>query len=199
MIKGNSNYNYIRELYLTIWNMCYKNKLTEVGTDEIHLMNIQDFPDLIPKKLTPISEVEELYLGEYPNLSLFPKIQEFKNLKKLELIENNLGRFPLEFVKFERLEDLSLTDDRIVEMPGKAGEMTSLKRLSLSACKLKSVNQCILKLVNLEELDLSFNELMTYPSWITDVPNLKKLNLYGTKISKAEIPNVDRNRLEIII
>lgn len=199
LIEENSDLQFVADLYLTIWNMCFVKKLNEVTVDEIHLMNIQEFPNLIPKEIKPISEIEELCLGEYPSLKLFPDILRFKKLKRLELGGNNTNRFPKEFAEFEYLEDLWFVSDNIGEIPNEIGKMKKLRKLSLSACKLRRLNEHMVELENLEELDLSYNELTCLPDWILKLPALRKLDLRNSGAAMHEIPKAGRGKIEILM
>lgn len=199
-ILKNREWGFIIDLYLTIWNMCYEDRREILTVAQIHTLNSQDYPDLIPQEMEAIENLEELLLSEYPSLRLFPEILRFKNLRCLELGNNGLKAFPGKLGYLNFLEELWISDP-IADLTDEIGSFKELRKLSVSGCKLPSLNENLKRLSKLEVLDLSHNQLETIPDWLSELPELKLLNLYDNSLKEKPVPVLlsEKDGLEIIL
>lgn len=114
------------------------------------------------------------------------ELDNFKNLKGLDLSDNLFTEVPEELIKFEKLEQLDLSQNPIKRLSTRdvkiLSQLPSLKQLRLSDAQLNSVPKSLVNLPGLEILDVSQNNLVSFPS--TKGSSIQQLYLEGNQLSK---------------
>ncbi len=101
-------------------------------------------------------------------------------------------KLPLEVFELTDLEELSIKDCRLVELPTEIKNLKRLKRLNCANNYFKSIPIEIGELTQLEYLNLSANELETFPTEVFALKNLKELRLNINRVGKySEFLNVE--------
>ncbi|XP_013419969.1 malignant fibrous histiocytoma-amplified sequence 1 homolog [Lingula anatina] len=157
-------------------------------------------PDVFHDKFQMTLDEFEL-LQEVFTTTIFPLISQLKNLKKLNLSNNNFNRVPLPLCEIVNLESLDISKNSIRRMAPEISQLENLKELNLSDTEL--INYAleeelfpVWKLVKLEILDLSSNSISTLPPQLSQLKNLKKLNLSWNELKEIALPVCKLLRLE---
>ena len=126
---------------------------------------------------------------EKRNLTEFPKsILALRNLEHLSLSSNKIKEIPEEInfllLNLKNLKVLYLGRNLISEIPEEINRLSSLRILSLSSNKLTRLPDSICELTSLEEIDLAINQIHILPKNIGKLGNLKKVSLRSNEITE---------------
>lgn len=172
-------------LYESIWHMTYANAtdMDELKSmdlaEQIVLMNQQE--DLIPNPLCLIQEVTALDLGGFPDCVLFPELNRYRQLKKLDLWENGLTEIPPGLFELSSLEELRIIDP-IRRLPEGFAQLKQLKKLCIEG-EIEEIPEAFKTLEQLQNLELELNNLKEIPAFLAELPQLKLLSLgYNTEL-----------------
>jgi len=121
------------------------------------------------------------------NLSEFPvEILRLKsNLRTLDLSYNKLKRIPGSISEFSQLKQLTLTNNKIIELPEEMGRLKKLETIDCSVNILRSIPSSMSQLVNLRSVTLSHNQLFSFPIQLVTCKHLDLLDLSHNKITKV--------------
>jgi Leucine-rich repeat (LRR) protein len=143
------------------------------------------------------TKIESLKIINYNVNHVICNIENFSNLKELDLSNNGLERLPIGILKIKHLESLDLCNN-----PALSSDTTFLTLSKLNS--LKSLRFCENEILNIpanlslgkniEFIDFSDNKLDTLPDWIFKLPRLKILllssNMFLNRIESYNI-NID--------
>ena len=115
-----------------------------------------------------------------------------KNLKKLNLSNNNIKIIPKEIIELRNLELLDLSGNSINNFFSKLCSLKKLQVLNLNNNKIKSIPRQINNLGNLKNLQIANNKISKLPEEIKYLTSLQKINL-----SKNSITNFPTEILEL--
>lgn len=118
--------------------------------------------DLSRKKLTDIPK----------------EIQNFKNLRELDLSKNKLENLP-DFLVFKDLRILNLTKNKFKRYPEVVNKNLSLRNLFLGKNSIDLIPESIGNLEQLIVLDLWYNPITDLPNSMEQLRNLRSLDLSG--------------------
>jgi Leucine-rich repeat (LRR) protein len=137
-------------------------------------LNPSYIPDSIKnRKKDP--NVEYIYKSKGYRLTDLPdSMVLLKNLKRLNLVNNNFSEIPSVVYKITSLVELSAGG---ISVSGEIKNLVNLKKLDLSTGRIKELPKEIGLLNNLVELNLDGNILEDLPFEIAQLNNLRKLNL----------------------
>jgi len=140
---------------------------------------------LTGKEMNKLETSEELP----KNNAQYYKINTTGNITKISINYSQypqIGIFPKYLSKLEKIEELSLVNQNIKELPNFVGQLKSLIILDLKYNKIEIIPDSLHHLINLEYLDLRNNEGENYiiqiPKSIKKLTNLKVLDLRGNII-----------------
>jgi Leucine-rich repeat (LRR) protein len=189
------------------------NQLTALPEDidrwqRLGLFDISD-NDLsqLPAAMGRLVNLREFY-GSRNGLHRLPKaFAQLSMLERLEVADNRLRKLPESFFSnMERLSQLDLSGNRLLEIPSSIGKCRHLVHLSAARNKLKALPPDIGRLGWLRRLDLSKNKLSFLPTQITGCSFIRRLNLSENNLSvlppsigrlhRLEQFSLARNRLE---
>lgn len=146
--------------------------------------------------------------GDVNKLSSLPvRLEEFNNLRILDLSNNELSDLPEVFGNLENLialnlsnnkldslrdsfgqldilKNLNLSNNDLSELQGSFGQLDSLKNLNLSNNKLSKLPDAFGQLNGLKNLNLSNNLFSTLPESIAQLKNLTELSLNGNQLNR---------------
>lgn len=125
------------------------------------------------------------------------KEAEEEGLTELSLSYNKLTEIPESIFNLTKLKKLNLSSNRLTELPGSIAKLTNLTTLSLWNNKLTDIPESITKLTNLTRLDLSYNQLMKLPESIVNLTKLKELDLSNNPI-KTPPPEIVNKGIDAI-
>lgn len=127
------------------------------------------------------------------------------NASRLNLSGSGLSTIPDYVFQCKNLRSLNLSNNNLVEIPIELTKLKWLKRLDLSGNQIKQVRSKIFELTNLQFLNLSNNELKTLPKQISELKKLKELHIAGNQLtilpneigelSQVRLLNISRNLL----
>lgn len=101
-----------------------------------------------------------------------------------------LTELPKEMCELTQLTQIMILKNKIASISPEIVNLTELKKLDLSGNKLTSIPAEIGQLANLEVLKLSNNPLESLPKELGNCTKLKTLVLKGTKVSDADIDEI---------
>ncbi|GGF23348.1 leucine-rich repeat domain-containing protein [Flavobacterium limi] len=158
-----------------------------------------------PEEILSIPGLEELFLnnGNEDNKQCITEIpdsiSQLKNLKKLDLTNNPIGKVPAAVFELENLEYLSIASIGISSVPNEIKKLKKLKQLVIHGWAPAGRNEnnfekfpsVISELLTLETLQTSLG-LLNNPEVLSSLINLKKVRVYNgyndekrEKLSKA--------------
>ncbi len=166
-----------------------------------------EFLDLSNNQLTELPEWFEtltclkiLFLS-YNQFAEMPEVLgRCRSLRMLGMRNNILtritdGSFP------STLEWLTLTNNRLEEMPESIGALSTLKKLLLAGNKLTALPSSMSELTALELIRLSANRFEAFPEWLLQLPSLAWVALAGNPAvssgTSSKLEALDWNSLDV--
>jgi len=116
------------------------------------------------------------------DLSTFISI--LKNLRRLELRGNRIGKFPIEVFSLSSLNYLDLSHNILKNIPDEINTLKSIECLDLGYNLLTELPISLGDLPNLKNLDLQHNRLSLLTDSIGRLKSLEGLNLHGNLFNK---------------
>ncbi len=148
--------------------------------------DIEKTKNIISKELI-IKNIESLPNGllfiENLEISMPDSKLLIKNIKVLDLSDNELKSLPKEIIFPENLQELYLNNNGLVSLPENIIFPKNLRELYLNNNKLKSLPDNIIFPESLQVLHLNFNELSSLPEKIKFPESLKILRLNHNELS----------------
>lgn len=167
------------------------------------------------------TSVERLVIrGEDPS-KLPIRYKAFRNLRYLDLANNNLTSFPkgtgrnkklVELIVSNNkitlendaidlhpsLEKLDFGKNKIIRVPASIQQFPKLKLLKFNHNQITAVDPAISRLTKLEQLSFYSNNLKTIPTGVMELRNLKEIDLYYNEIEKVDPTIAQCKHLEIL-
>lgn len=156
--------------------------------------DIKTFPNEFFSQNTEIEELDVTSMFKFDFKSNLNKIHLFKNLKHLNLGNNQIPHLTIQFDKLENLEVFGyIRQDSInlKELCLKLVDCKKLKTIHLSVNNIKFLPEEILLLASLEELNLFQNKIKVLPSDIVKMKNLKKITLIDNPVDENRIKEIE--------
>jgi Leucine-rich repeat (LRR) protein len=175
------------------------NKLSDI-TDSLPISLIRldlrgNSLNTFPNQLLKLEKIQSLYLGGN-NLAIHPDyeisdISNLKELKRLDVSNNDISNIPAWFFTLENLIYLDLSKNKISNLPSDISHLTKLKYLYIEANKLDLIPSKISRLSKLQKLNLRGNRLIELPSDCFDrnkskLSELETLDLRDNKLDKIQ-------------
>ncbi len=110
-------------------------------------------------------------------------INEFKNLKALDLENNLISDIPEEFCQLEKLNKLFIPVNRLKDLPASFSNLQGLKVLGLAQNRFSEFPLPLTKITGLVALDLADNKIRSLPAEIKNLKNLQELYLQNNEIN----------------
>jgi hypothetical protein len=107
-----------------------------------------------------------------------------EHLECLSLSNNRLSQLPLEILCLEKLEELDVSDNLLTELPDQIGSLISLKTLSVAHNRLRELPASIGRLFSLEELRANDNKLRKLPQEIGQLTKLRWLRIQQNRLTE---------------
>lgn len=165
-------------------------KLKKLKTLDIWWNDIKTFPEEFYKNNITIEQLDLTSMFEFDFTNNLSKIHRFKNLRQLNLGNNQIKKLNIEFNKLSNLETFGYIRQDKIDAKSLILELSkckNLKTIHLSDNHLKELPCEISLLNNLEELNLYENELTNLPNNLLKMKQLKSITLDGNKIDKKLI------------
>ncbi|MBP9758766.1 hypothetical protein KBD45_03655 [Candidatus Dojkabacteria bacterium] len=159
------------------------------------------FEDL-PKELSKLKKLKILFLS-YGKIRKVPDVvRELESLDFFGARSCKIESLPEDCFP-ESLRWLTLTDNRIDNLPKSLGKLTGLKKLLLTRNEISLIPREILYCQNLELLRISLNKLAVSPlSTLSDLPNLSWYsdsdNLYNRDRSTNTLKKYDLESVKVL-
>ncbi len=192
-IKRNTNLkaiNLSNNGLIFIPNRMHKNK----GLEEITLANnlISEFGKIRFRRFKNLKFLN-LYQNNLQNVP--SKIGYFKNLEMLDLYYNNLRSLPIEIGNLKNLHTLAVSNNKLWALPNTLIELKSLKILYLHHNKVT-----ILPTLppNIEVLDFGYNLVESLPSNLEQLDKLKELDFSNNNIKGSFVDLLKLDGLQTV-
>lgn len=156
--------------------------------------DITTFPDKFFSDNCKIEELDMTSMFEFDFKSNLNKIHSFKNLKKLNLGNNQIPNLTVQFDKLENLEVFGyIRQDSIdlKELCVKLANCKKLKTVHFSVNNIKKLPNEILLLESLEELNLFENKIKSLPTDIAKMKSLKEISLINNPVDESKIKDIE--------
>jgi len=165
-------------------------KLKKLKTLDIWWNDIRTFPEEFYENNVNLEELDLTSMFKFDFKSNLSKIHRFKNLKQLNLGNNQIKNLNIEFENLSNLETFGYIRQDKIDTKSLILKLSKCKKLTtihLSVNHIKELPSEISLLNNLEELNLYENELTNLPSNLLRMKRLKSITLDGNKIDKKII------------
>jgi hypothetical protein len=134
-------------------------------------------------------------------LTVIPKeIQNYKNLRHLDLSKNKLSELPEFMGNFSCLIELNLSKNNFTSFSTELCKMHALQRLILNQNPFTHISECIVNLDKLKYIDLWDTPLETFPNAFLTMKNLKYIDMrgivYGPTYQQKWLRNLHWVRIE---
>lgn len=103
-----------------------------------------------------------------------------------------LTAFPVEICSFTEAKQVVFLKNKVTSVPADIGKMKSLEKLDLSGNQITTLPAEIGQLENLEKLFLDNNPVESLPRELGNCKKLKTLGLKGTKLSAAQVAEIQK-------
>lgn len=134
---------------------------------------IKNLPQLVELNLT------DNHLKEVPE-----GLANLMNLKRVLFNYNDFEEM-IDFLDLEKIEELSLNNNVISEIPKEIVRLQNLKLLDLSGNQISKLPIELTELKNLKILNLANNPLKEIPDWINQLNHLEELHLTQTQLQSV--------------
>ena len=142
----------------------------------INYVNIKFFPELNLNYLRTLKLVA-CNLTTKTLINLF----YFKNLKHLDLSDNDIYRIPSLIKELTSLEKLWICNNFLKKI-GPISTLTKLKLINFNSNRIKNIDS-ISSLINLKSISFNNNEIENLPEFLFTLPNLESAYFMKNKIS----------------
>lgn len=165
-------------------------KLKKLKMLEIWWNDIRTFPEEFYENNVTLEELDLTSMFEFDFTNNLSKIHRFKQLRQLNLGNNQIKSLNMEFDKLSNLETFGYIRQDKIDIKGiilKLSKCKNLKTIHLSVNHIEELPNEISLLNNLEELNLYENELTNLPNSLLKMKRLKSITLNGNKIDEKII------------
>jgi len=165
-------------------------KLKKLKMLDIWWNDIRTFPEAFYENNVNIEELDLTSMFEFDFTNNLSKIHRFKNLRQLNLGNNQIKNLNIEFDKLSNLETFGYIRQDKIDAKSiilQLSKCKKLKTIHLSVNHMKVLPNEISLLDNLEELNLYENELTNLPDNLLKMKRLKSITLVDNKIDKKII------------
>ena len=165
-------------------------KLKNLKSLDIWWNDIRTFPEAFYENNVNIEELDLTSMFEFDFTNNLSKIHRFKNLRQLNLGNNQIKNLNIEFNKLSNLEVFGYIRQDKIDAKSIILELSKCKKLKtihFSVNHIKKLPSEISLLDNLEELNLYENELTNLPNNLLKMKRLKSIKLDGNKIDEKII------------
>ena len=149
----------------------------------LHAQNLRQ----LPKKITDLYNLEELYLSGNKLTALPDSFGvKLKGLKVLDISNNSFQRLSDELGGLNNLAYLNVSSNKLASLPETLNALQGLEILNIENNAFRSVPQEVFQLNNLKYLFIEGINLSNFPEEIGQLRSLKRLSL--RKCNLKEIP-----------
>jgi Leucine-rich repeat (LRR) protein len=152
----------------------------------------------LPKKYKAFTSLRELDLTSNIGLKQFPNISRNANLKKVNLLNNQLTLTDIAKIKHETLDELNMLNNKITRVPESIANFPSLKKLVFSNNPITEIDPAIGQLKKLDELAFYNCKLKELSKGIEELENLRQIDLYYNQLTALSIDLSKLKKLEIL-
>jgi Leucine-rich repeat (LRR) protein len=159
----------------------------------VYWNDIQSFPDSFYNN-DSIEELDLTSMFKFDFLSNLPKIHRLKNLRRLNLGNNQIPDLKIKFSGLKNLTEFGYIRQEKInlrELILKLDSCPRLKVIHLSVNGIKSLPSEIVLLDSLENLNLYDNKIRELPNEITKMKNLKEISLSDNPIDTNRIRKIE--------
>jgi len=204
-LKGISVIKNLQKLNIGVNNFCsFPDELTDLKNLKILALwwnDIKTFPSDFFENNTEIEELDMTSLFEFDFETNLAKIHRFKNLKQLNLGNNQIPNLTIQFDKIDNLEVFGYIRQNSIDIKDlclKLSSCSKLKTVHFSANNITELPNEIVLLESLEELNLFENKIRTIPAEIVKMRNLKKITLSDNPIDIIKIKDIEKRMPQTI-
>ena len=132
----------------------------------------------LPTDFAKLTRLRRLFCSHNPYDVLPSVLGDCRSLSQIGFRGCGLKELPSEALP-QSIRWLTLTDNKLEDLPRQLGERASLQKLMLAGNQLRSLPETLAGAANLELLRVSANDLRALPSWIDEMPALSWLAFGG--------------------
>jgi hypothetical protein len=153
--------------------------------DSLEVLNLSgnaltSLPDDLPR----LHRLRVIFCSDNPFTTLPPVLGQCAQLEMVGFKANQITHVPAEALP-SRLRWLTLTDNRIEELPAAIGRCSRLQKLMLAGNRLEQLPVELAECRNLELLRIAANRFETLPEWLLAMPRLSWLACGGNPMEGA--------------
>src|SRR3989344_2701861 len=151
----------------------------------------------LPSKIGNLRNLRNLELGNNQLTSLPPQIRNLRNLLNLNLGSNRLTSLPPEIGNLRNLQYLTLSSNQLTSLPPQIGNLEYLTELLLGGNLLPSLPDEIGQLMQLRHLHLENNHLTDLPLSFLELTGNLSIRAEQNRFSPATAQSIQNRRNEI--
>ena len=156
--------------------------------DLVHFTTSPAVPGEDQKKIMIPENRKHIYYFKRRVPGLTADARRLQELETLRLQKCFVETVPPFISQFPRLYQISLNDNKIVQLPDEIGYVKTLKFLSVAGNKLMAVPGTIGLLENLEHLNLARNQITSLPDSLARCTKITDLFVFDNSISNLPVP-----------
>jgi len=174
------------------------NELHLTALTELHLPGGQITADMMKKQLPYITKVKKLILVDQKITRICEEITLLQALEVLTLTGNRIKELPEYLFDLITLRKLVFVENHIQKIPPEISKLTNLTDLVLTYNRIGAVPKEIGELVSLDYLVLDENRIRVIPDAIQNLTSLREFSFNDNKITRFPMSMGALTQLEIL-
>jgi len=172
----------------------YKGNFNWIGSAEteiianyfycLHVLKLANYSaKLLPESFASLRNLRLLDVSDNQLTNLPTSFGQLRNLQTLNLSQNTLSELPESFGQLRALQTFKASRNQLTQLPASFGQLRSLASLDLESNRLASLPESFGQIGYLNDLNLRSNLLTSLPESFSDLPFLQSLRLGLNKLT----------------
>ncbi len=188
IISSIGKFNKLKTLYIADRVMAHTNFNSLINIENLGLMMTLNANKIHLDSIKNLTNLKSLALANFQELKASDSILNLNDLELLKINSCNINQGTINKLQLlKNLENLDLSNNRLITIPENISNIKKLKYLNLSNNSIGLLDRSIGRLGNIVELDVSSNELTMVSDSISNLKHLKVLKLSKNKLTSLPV------------